>query len=295
MPSLYTQPFTAIPALNHVIEAGWVMVVTDYATAGRADSLHEYLIGEGEARSGLDSVRAARQMKELTLDRERTVVWGFSQGGHSALWAGSVGPRYASDVKLAGVAAIAPGTDITKIAQLVEPKIAAILTWYLAASYSSFYPDVKLEESIDARAFEGVRRVAKLCSLDLTPLFDEVGKFGAKPPLPELTKGALGQRVKENIPTAAIAAPLLVAQGLSDDIIPPSVTDGYVQGRCADGQTLDYWVFPAGTHEPSISTTDFALDRPLAEWTRERFAGKPQPKGCHARAITGEASADRPK
>jgi dienelactone hydrolase len=286
MPSLYSQPFAAIPALHLVLEAGWVLVVTDYATAGRADSPHEYLIGEGEARSGLDSVRAARQLKQLTLDRDRTVAWGFSQGGGSALWTGIVGPRYAPDVKLAGVVAIAPGTDTAKIVTTVDPKIAAIISWYLAASYSSFYPDVKLEESIDARAIESVRRVATLCTLDLTPIFDEIGKFGAKPPLPELTKGALGQRVKENNPTAPIAAPLLVAQGLSDDIIQPSVTDSYVQGRCAAGQTLDYWLFPAGIHQPSINLTDLALDQPLAEWTRDRFAGKPQPKGCHARAIT---------
>src|SRR6516165_5881755 len=43
------------------------------------------LIGEGEARAALDSVRAARQMAELTLDM-RTVVWGHLQGGHAALW-----------------------------------------------------------------------------------------------------------------------------------------------------------------------------------------------------------------
>jgi hypothetical protein len=62
-----------------------VIVATDYATEGRADSPHEYLIGEGEARSGFDAVRAAWQMKELRLDRNRTVVWGHSQGGQSAL------------------------------------------------------------------------------------------------------------------------------------------------------------------------------------------------------------------
>jgi hypothetical protein len=287
MPSLFTQPFAHIPALRSVLDAGWVVVATDYATAGHADSPHEYLIGEGEARSGLDSVRAARQMKGLTLDRDRTVVWGFSQGGHSALWVGSVGPRYAPDVKLMGVAAIASGTDTAKAVTLQDPKIAAIVTWYMAASYSSFYPDVKLEESIDSRGIESVRRVAALCALDLAPIFEEVGKFGGQPPLPVLTKGALGQRVNENIPTAAITSPLLVAQGLSDDIIQPSVTDGYVQGLCASGLTLDYWLFPAGIHHTSLSD-GLVLDRPLAEWTRDRFAGKSQPKGCHARAITGD-------
>ena len=51
----------------------------------------------------LDSVRAARQMPELTLDK-RMVIWGYSQGGHAALWTGIVGPRYAPDLEILGVA-----------------------------------------------------------------------------------------------------------------------------------------------------------------------------------------------
>jgi hypothetical protein len=55
--------------------------------AAQPGGVHPYLIGEGEVRTALDSVRAARQMVELTLDM-RTVVWGHSQGGHAGLWAG---------------------------------------------------------------------------------------------------------------------------------------------------------------------------------------------------------------
>jgi enterochelin esterase-like enzyme len=72
------------------------------------------LIGEGVARAALDSVRAARQMAELTLDM-RTAVWGHSQGGHAALWTGIVGPRYAPDVEIVGVAAVASAANMPKI------------------------------------------------------------------------------------------------------------------------------------------------------------------------------------
>jgi len=63
------------------------MVATDYSFAEKGGP-HPYLIGEGEARAVLDSVRAARQMSELTLDK-RMVAWGYSQGGHAALWTGT--------------------------------------------------------------------------------------------------------------------------------------------------------------------------------------------------------------
>jgi acetyl esterase/lipase len=287
MPSLFTQPYPiAAPLWRKMLDAGWVMVATDFSTAGRADSPHEYYIGEGEARAGFDSVRAARQMRELTLDRERTVVWGYSQGGHAALWAGSVGPRYAPDVNLMGVVALAPAADVRQVMKFMNPAEAAWENWSLTFAYSSFYPDVKLEELIDSRALESVRRVAKLCAVDPAPIYEEIGKFGSSPPLADLTKGALGKRMEENNPTAAIASPLLVAQGLSDSNVPPPVADGYVQGRCAAGQTLDYWLFPGATHQSLV--TGPALDRHVMDWTRDRFAGKAQPKGCHARVITLE-------
>src|SRR6266404_3207645 len=85
-------------------------VATDYSFSEK-NGPHPYLIGEGEARAALDSVRAARQMPELTLDK-RMVIWGYSQGGHAALWTGIVGPRYAPDLEILGVAAIAPAANI---------------------------------------------------------------------------------------------------------------------------------------------------------------------------------------
>src|SRR5213594_900586 len=102
-----------IPWRDRIVMAGWVVIATDYSFAEKGGP-HPYLIGEGEARAALDSVRAARQMSELTLDK-RMVVWGHSQGGHAALWTGIVGPRYAPDLEILGVAAIAPAANIKNI------------------------------------------------------------------------------------------------------------------------------------------------------------------------------------
>jgi hypothetical protein len=79
MPSLLSAPTKGVPERDRIVMAGWVVVATDYSFAEKSGP-HPYLIGEGEARAALDSVRAARQMSELTLDA-RMVVWGHSQGG----------------------------------------------------------------------------------------------------------------------------------------------------------------------------------------------------------------------
>jgi hypothetical protein len=79
MPSLLSAPTKGVPERDRIVMDGWVVVATDYSFAEKGGP-HPYFIGEGEARAALDSVRAARQMSELTLD-ERMVVWGHSQGG----------------------------------------------------------------------------------------------------------------------------------------------------------------------------------------------------------------------
>jgi len=61
MPSLVSEPTVGIPTLDQIVKAGWVIVATDYSFAEKGRP-HPYLIGDGEARAGLDSVHAARQM-----------------------------------------------------------------------------------------------------------------------------------------------------------------------------------------------------------------------------------------
>jgi hypothetical protein len=58
MPSLVSAPTLGIPALERIAAAGWVIVATDYSFTEK-NGPHPYLIGEGEARAALDSVRAA--------------------------------------------------------------------------------------------------------------------------------------------------------------------------------------------------------------------------------------------
>src|SRR5438132_1282053 len=62
MPSLMSAPTASIPGRDRIVMAGWVVVATDYSFAEKGGP-HPYLIGEGEARAALDSVRAARRLR----------------------------------------------------------------------------------------------------------------------------------------------------------------------------------------------------------------------------------------
>jgi hypothetical protein len=67
-------------------------------------------------------------MPELKLD-PRTVLGG----GHTALWTGIVGPRYAPDVKIVGIAAIAPAANMANILAM-NPAVDKRLGPYIALS-----------------------------------------------------------------------------------------------------------------------------------------------------------------
>ena len=153
MPSLFPDPAAGIPGIGQIAAAGWVVVATDYSFA-EPGGPHPYLIGEGEARAGLNSVRAAWQMPELDLD-PRTVVWGHSQGGHAAPFTGIIAPTYAPGIDIAGIAALAPPTDLAGL-MAQNPPVEKRLGPYAVAAYSRFYPDIALDAVVRSEAREAV-------------------------------------------------------------------------------------------------------------------------------------------
>lgn len=279
MPSLAPAPSEGIPARERIAAAGWVVVATDYAFAEKGGP-HPYFVGEGEARSVLDSVRAARRMSELSLD-PRTVVWGHSQGGHAALWTGSVGPRYAPDVEIVGVAAIAPAANIQRILAMNE-EVDKRVGPYLALSYSRFYPDVAFESALRPEALAAARELASLCGF-FAPAdaqrIEALAKSFAGPALATRTNAALAARLAQNTASGAIPAPVLIAQGLADAEIQPAATDAHVDARCADDQRLAYWRFAALDHGTIVQIGTPLEDR-LVAWTMARFANEAQSDGC---------------
>src|SRR5215475_5923762 len=279
MPSLLSAASKGIPERNRIVMAGWVVVATDYSFAEKGGP-HPYLIGEGEARAALDSVRAARQISELALDK-RVVVWGYSQGGHAALWTGIVGPRYAPDLEIRGVVAIAPSANIKNILAM-NVKMDKLFGPYLALSYSRFYPDITFEQAVRPEALDAARQIINLC--DFLPREDQeriagLAKTFEGPALAMSSNKVLQARLEQNAADRPIQAPVVIAQGLSDMVVPPPATEAYVEERCAAGQRLEYWTFTGRDHL-TIIQPGTPLEELLIKWTTARFDNEPQATGC---------------
>ncbi len=85
-----------VAGLEEMLRRGYVVAATDYEGLGTR-GMHPYLVGPSEARSVLDSVRAARDLSDAYASN-RFAVWGHSQGGHAAFFTGEMAASYAPEL-----------------------------------------------------------------------------------------------------------------------------------------------------------------------------------------------------
>ena len=279
-PSLLDEPFANTPALAEAIAAGWVVVATDYAGLG-TPGVHGYLIGEDEARSTLDAVRAARELR-VAMASDRFVLWGHSQGGHAALWSAARAPTHTPELSLAGVAALAPASDLPALVRHAQREpVGKIISSFIVTAYAARYPELDADTMLRPGARWLARDMARRC-LAGTRTLVSVGEslllqdaiFAGDP-----TSGALGARLRENSADVAIAAPVWIAQGDRDELVLPAVQAAYVERRCKAGQALAYRLYPGRDHL-SLVAAGSPLEADLVAWTRARFAGEIVEDSC---------------
>ncbi|MET0908029.1 MAG: lipase family protein, partial [Ilumatobacteraceae bacterium] len=217
-----------VPELDQLVAAGNVVAITDYPGLG-TPGIHPYLVGESEGRSILDSVRAARSL--LGDDVNATaVVYGHSQGGHAALWADQIAATYAPELTIAGVAAMAPPTELGELLDDDKAEAAGIVLLSLAiTSWDSFYPDTDPATIVKPIARPFVKDIGRHCIatnnqglVDAPAVIALQAAFLSADPM---TAAGWSTRLTENSPSAMpIDVPLLVVQGLSDTLVRPPVT-----------------------------------------------------------------------
>lgn len=99
---------------------GYVVVSPDYLGLESAGTPYgappPYLVGEPTAIASLDAVRAGlhalSDLRAPACGSSDLVVWGASQGGHAAMWVERLAPYYARELRLRGVVAAIPATDV---------------------------------------------------------------------------------------------------------------------------------------------------------------------------------------
>lgn len=276
----------AIPALDQALDRGWAVVAPDYTGQG-APGVFPYLIGQGEARSGLDAVRAAQGLEGAYLS-DIVVAWGHSQGGHAALWEGQIAGEYAPDLDVRGVAALAPAGDPAALAdELASPDASALLSvlvsWVLVP-YAETYPDVDIDDYVAPAGQPLVREMTQRCLTEPGVVVSAITSLGVSADRPlfpvDLTTGALGARLEKNTPLGPWDVPLLVSWGARDEVIPPALQEDYVGRLCEAEADVRWMIYEAADHRGVLVPGSPFLPT-LLRWSEARIAREaPLPTDC---------------
>jgi acetyl esterase/lipase len=278
-PSHLPDVYGTIPGLHDALRRGFVVTATDYPGLGTA-GIHPYLVGISEGRAVLDSVRAARELPGTGVG-PRFAVWGHSQGGHAALFTGELAASYAPDLRLVGIAAAAPPTQLaTLVDDDIHSTAGAVLTAYTVWSWSGVY-GINGADAMYPSAVPPVEEIGYRC----------IGTFGREYGIAQLEAQIQQKFLKIDPATTAPwsdllvrnsaghhppGAPVFVAQGLVDDLVIPSVTLAYVDGLCRRGTPIRYLQLQDTDHAGSAEKGA----GPAMEWIAARFAGQPAPTDC---------------
>jgi acetyl esterase/lipase len=278
-PSLSARPLASMPAVEEALEAGFVVTASDLPGLGTPGP-HPYLLGEASAHAVLDSLRAAQDL--VPVDRERVAIWGFSQGGHAALFAAELTRTYAPDLPLDGVVAFAPATDLAAIMDRGQGTVfGTLLLANAAVAWSAAYDELEITDVLEEASVPIAEDIAGRCLDGLSLPASTIQSIQLRSALASLDEPgtqAWEPVLAENSPTGRLAAPLLVLQGAADPFIPPDITEAYVAQRCDDGDDVELRLVPGAEH---FTLTWRTADEAVA-WTQARFAGEPNSPTCPA-------------
>ena len=248
--------YDELPSKDALLAAGDVLVAPDYEGLGVA-GVHPYLVGVSEGRSVLDAIRAARDVAGID---GRSAVYGWSQGGHAALFAARIARSYAPEVRLAGAAAIAPVTNVKSMVDgtSVLSKLPGVVAM-VAAGYLEAYPELEARDLLDQPSDQlGVARS------DCDAAF-HLGHTTTEPPNAEWVR-----RLRQNDPgSAKTQVPLLFAHGDNDVLLPIGDVARTYRRLCGLGSTVQFNQYDDATHESVLAASTFDVFL----WLEDRLAG----------------------
>ena len=272
-PSL--KPAEFVTVANGLLDAGYLVVATDYEGLG-TPGRHPYIVGESEARGTLDIVRMAQTFPNANASK-RYAIWGHSQGGHAAMFAGHIAKTYAPEIELVADVAGAPPSQLLLVNAALQTSPYKHYIAMVAAAMNAAYGDQKadLTQVLTPEGLDFLNNMDTMCSSDL-------GKAAAGLDFTKLQKAdpstipAWNQLLKDNDPgtfTAPIPVPLLIIHGGNDEQIPVVSSAALFDQLCKIGQVEQRWVFAGQSHAGVIAPSFTSM----VSWIGDRFTGKPMP------------------
>ncbi len=267
--------------INAALNMGYAVLITDNPGYTNGD-VPSYMVGKAQGKAVLDIVTAALQIPNISLKSSAKVgIWGYSQGGQSAAWAGQLQPTYASGIKLAGVAAGGVPAELFDVGRYLDGNNGSSFLLETCIGLNSQYPDkILLNDRINASGFDAIDRGLSMGVFEAlfafmnTPLSDFT-KYGETSDqifaIPEVAEVVNAQELGKT----KINVPVFLYHGTADEFIPLEQALNLKTKYCSLSTNTSYMVFP-GEH----ITTQFQAAPYVLDWLKDRFNGKTAVSTC---------------
>jgi pimeloyl-ACP methyl ester carboxylesterase len=263
--------------LEQAMSLGWVVVATDYVGLGTPGP-ELYLVAQAEVNDIVHSVQAVREW-ETAAAGDRYAVYGHSQGGHSALWAGHLADDIDPSLDLVGVAAAAPAAMLPEIVSVQWDTAAG---WAIGpealVAWREIDASLPLQGVVTDAGANNYERLADECILlaalegmarnDLGQSFFAIDPVDA-PGWSEVIAG-------QTPPPLPADIPVFVAQGTADEVVLAWPNALLQEEWCAAGSSLSMlWMGGVDHMKAAITAGPQAIT-----WIADRFADRPAGRTC---------------
>lgn len=263
------------------LNQGWAVLVTDYE--GYLDGqTPTYSAGRSQGHAVLDIVRAARKLPGAGLSRKAKVaLWGYSQGGQSAAWAGEQELTYTPEAKVQGVVAGGVPADLLATAQNLDGNVGEGLLLAANIGIDQAYPkQFKLDSLLNDAGKAAVEAIKGQCVGETLAAYaghslSEYSKDNQTLDQLAARKGIKKVFRLNRLGLGRPQVPILQYHSLSDDIVPLGQAVALRDTYCHKGVTEQFTTYP-GNHV----TGAFAGSQAAVDWIAARFAGEAAPSNC---------------
>ncbi|GGX76632.1 lipase [Massilia dura] len=264
-----------VPALGALLARGHVVAMSDYPGLGLPGPAF-YMAGQPNARASLDMLRVARNFPGARASN-RYVMYGWSQGGQTTMWAESIAAGYAPEFTGLGAALIAPAVRIRDLTlnSMTTAENAGYVISTLPGIQASF-PDLKYRDFLAPDAMEQLPVLANGCFDVWSAAAGVRDAYQPDALVPGSPWWQAMTAVDDFAPKGSM--PFAIFQGSADTTTPPGLTLRERTALCSAGSAVDYHAFEGLDHTAVVPEAA----RRLPAWFADRFAGKAAPDNCAA-------------
>ncbi|MGO9027415.1 MAG: lipase family protein [Acidimicrobiales bacterium] len=297
-PSVQLTVGTEYEAANLValLNKGWAVVLTDYQGYTTGSKLL-FTVGEAEGHAVLDMVTAADQVPGVGLSSSApTAIWGYSQGGQAASWAGQLQPTYDPSLNLVGVAAGGIPANLAATATYLNGGPTAAFGAMSVIGLNNQYPSaIDLSSRVNAKGAAAIAAIENQCVFGSLLQFEhaDLGTYtkNGETEAQLLATPAISSVVSaQQLGTTKIDVPVYQYHGQADEAIPLAQDIALKQQYCSEGVTDEFVLYP-GEHV----TTQFQAAPDVVSWIADRlvpFIGEyDAPNDCNDTAAAPTSTA----